>query len=44
MQQLSAIYTKQANTLLEDIIRWTVQGAVMAHAGYWSLRLFGLVQ
>ncbi len=33
----------EPNTFLEDAIKWTVQGVVMAQAGYWSLRLFGLV-
>ena len=28
---------------LEDAIKWTAQGAIMAQAGYWSLRVFGLI-
>jgi hypothetical protein len=31
------------NTFLEDVITWICQGAIMAHAGFWSLRVFGLI-
>jgi hypothetical protein len=30
-------------TLIADIVKWAVQGAVMALAGYWTLRAFGLI-
>lgn len=31
------------DTFLESVIKWAVQGVVKTQAGYWSLRLFGLI-
>lgn len=30
-------------SFIEDMLRWAVQGAVMATSGYWTLRLFGWI-
>jgi hypothetical protein len=31
------------DTFIECVFIWAVQGVVMTQAGYWSLRLFGLI-